>query len=67
MKCKIHPKYKGKSKPKFCENEDCSCTKLYLKLKSKPRAPILPTKTIKDKTKYNRKKKHKDISEHKDD
>ena len=53
--CPKHPKYKGKGKPKH----DCyTCLGLYIAL-SKPRMLPRPTKVIKDKTKYNRKNKHK--------
>jgi len=58
MKCAIHPKYKGRKKPKLCENKECKCIKIYITLKNKPRILPIPTKVIKDKTKYNR-KKHK--------
>jgi len=57
IKCKIHKKYKGKRKPKY---ECVDCLSLYLLLKNKPRVLPMPTKIIKDKSKYNRKKKHKD-------
>jgi len=56
-RCDKHPKYTGKKEPK---NGCVGCLNLYLKLHKKPRLPIKPTKIIKDKTKYNRKKKHKD-------
>ncbi len=59
MKCPIHPKYRGKKKPKLCNNKECTCVKLFLMLKNKPRAPHIPTQVIKDKTKYNRTKKHR--------
>jgi len=55
-KCEKHPKYKGKRKPK---NECPGCLAFYLLLKNKPRVLPMPTKVIKDKSKYNRKKKHK--------
>ena len=54
-KCLKHPKYKGRNKPK---HECLDCLNLYLKLQ-KPRMPIMPTKVIRDKTKYTRKEKHK--------
>ena len=57
VKCDKHPKYKGKKKPK---HECCVCLSLYLLLRAKPRVLPMPTKVIRDKTKYNRKKKHKD-------
>lgn len=59
-KCDKHPKYKGKRKPKY---ECVDCLNLYLLLKSKPRSLPMPTKVIKDKSKYNRKKKHKNKDE----
>lgn len=59
MKCPIHPKYKGKKKPKLSNNKDCKCTEIYLKLKNKPRVLPMPTKVYKDKSKYDRKKKHR--------
>lgn len=56
LKCKKHPKYKGKKKPS-CE---CfSCLEMYLFLHKKPRFLPKPTLIIKDKSKYNRKEKHK--------
>ena len=58
--CDKHPKYKGKKKPKY---ECIDCLNFYLLLKSKPRVLPMPTKVIKDKTKYNRKKKHRDKDE----
>jgi len=57
LKCPKHPKYKGKKVPKY---QCIECLALYFKMKSKPRVLPMPTKIIKDKTKYNRKKKHKD-------
>ena len=59
MKCPVHPKYKGKKKPKLCKNKDCICAKIYLELHRKPRVLPMPTKVYKDKSKYDRKKKHK--------
>lgn len=59
-KCPVHPKYKGKKKPKHSDNKDCRCAEIYLTLKSKPRILPKPTKVMKDKSKYTRKKKHKD-------
>jgi hypothetical protein len=56
-KCPKHPKYKGKRKPKY---ECVTCLSLYTLLKSKPRVLPMPTKKFKDKTKYTRKKKHKE-------
>ena len=59
-KCVKHPKYKGKRKPKYqCEK----CLSIYLRLNSKPRVLPMPTKVIKDKSKYNRRKKHKNKDE----
>lgn len=59
MKCKLHPKYKG-IKPPTSTKEGCICSDIYFNInKLKVRAPILPTKVIKDKSKYNRKIKHK--------
>ena len=63
LRCPIHPKYRGKKKPKFCTNVNCTCPEIYLKLKSKPRVLPRPTKVMKDKSKYNRKKKHKGSDE----
>lgn len=60
MKCNKHPKYTGKKTPK---HECVDCLSLYLKLHSSPRAPIKPTKVIKDKTKYSRKNKHRNRDE----
>ncbi len=57
FKCDKHPKYKGKKVPKY---QCLVCYALYLKIKNKPRILPMPTKIIKDKSKYNRKKKHKD-------
>jgi hypothetical protein len=59
--CAKHPKYKGKKPPtiKTMAVEGCTCLTLYLMLKNTPRVGVMPTKVIKDKTKYTRKKKHK--------
>jgi hypothetical protein len=55
LKCSKHPKYKGKKQP----TNDCTeCASIYFKLK-KPRILPMPTKVIKDKSKYDRKDKHK--------
>ena len=54
--CQIHPKYKGRKKP---VNECPSCLAFYLTLKNRPRILPKPTKVYKDKSKYNRKEKHK--------
>lgn len=57
-KCPKHPKYKGKKEPKY--KVPCIvCIAIYIRLNKKPRLKPLPTKVIKDKTKYSRKKKHK--------
>ena len=56
LKCDKHPKYKGKKKPKY---ECTQCLSIYLTLSKKPRVLPMPTKVIKDKSKYNRKEKHK--------
>lgn len=58
-KCEKHPKYKGKKKPK---HECLACLNMYLSYQ-KPRMPIKPTRVIKDKSKYNRKEKHKKDSD----
>lgn len=58
--CNKHTKYNGKNKPKY---ECVACLNYYLLLKSKPRALPKPTITFKDKTKYNRKDKHKSTDE----
>lgn len=56
-RCEKHPKYKGKNKPK---TECLVCLDIYFSMHKSPRAPIKPTQVIKDKSKYTRKKKHKD-------
>ena len=56
LKCKKHPKYKGKKKPSY---ECVSCLEIYFSLHKKPRILPKPTLIIKDKSKYNRKEKHK--------
>lgn len=53
--CTKHKKYKGKSKPK---NQCLICLQLYLALRV-PRALPKPTRVIKSKKIYNRKKKVK--------
>ena len=59
FKCSKHSKYKGKKEPKY--KVPCAkCLSIYLLLHKKPRLKPMPTKIIKDKTKYNRKKKHKE-------
>ena len=56
-KCSKHPKFKGNKKPKY---ECLECLNIYLHLKqNKPRVIPMPTKLEKDKSKYNRKEKHK--------
>jgi hypothetical protein len=54
-RCIKHPKYDGKKKPK---HECVECLELYLSMPH-VRAPIRPTKTFKDKSKYSRSKKFK--------
>lgn len=54
--CLKHKKYKGKAKPK---NKCLTCLQLYLALRS-PRVLPLPTKVIKSKKIYNRKKVNHD-------
>ena len=56
LKCEKHPKFKGRKKPKY---ECTTCLNIYLKLKNKPRILPKPTRIEKDKSKYNRKDKHK--------
>lgn len=56
--CDKHPKYKGKKEPKY--KVPCYvCLAIYTRLHKTPRLKPLPTKIVKDKTKYNRKKKYK--------
>ena len=56
-KCKKHPKYTGKRFPK---NQCVDCLNYYIKLGKMRRGTMPPpTKVFKDKTKYNRKRKHK--------
>jgi len=55
LKCTKHPKYLGKGKP---QNECLTCLDIYFNMQG-PRAPIKPTKIIKDKSKYSRKDKYK--------
>ena len=58
MKCHKHPKYKGKRKP---GNTCGDCLRIYIAMGKMHRVPVPPpTKVIPDKTKYSRKKKHKD-------
>lgn len=52
-RCAKHPKYNGRKLPK---NECCGCASLYLSMHKKPRLLPKPTRVIKDKTKYDRKK-----------
>jgi len=56
MKCSKHPKYNGRKKPK---TECTECLTIYFKLQ-KPRILPRATKVERDKSKYNRKQKHKD-------
>ena len=57
--CKKHTKYTGKKEPKY--KVPCpDCIALYLLLHNKPRILPIPTKKFKDKSKYTRKKKHKE-------
>lgn len=57
-KCNKHPKYTGNKKPKY---ECVECLNIWLSLGGSKRIPTPPpTKVFKDKTKYSRKKKHKD-------
>lgn len=51
-KCLKHPKYKGKGKPK---HECTECLSMYLALRA-PRVLPKPTRVIKSKKLYNRKK-----------
>jgi hypothetical protein len=53
MKCKKHPKYNGRRTPK---HECTKCLSIYLALKQKPRLLPKPTKVIKSKKTYDRKK-----------
>ena len=55
-KCKKHPKYTGKRKPK---TQCIECLNYYISL-GKMRRGVMPppTKVIPDKTKYSRKKKY---------
>ena len=56
--CPKHPKYRGKKKPvSLCPD----CLILYFQISNKPRIGVLPSKVIKDKTKYTRKLKHKKL------
>lgn len=57
--CGKHPKYKGKKEP---ANECVACLEVYLE-RPRHRAPILPSKRMKDKSKYNRKQKHTPTSD----
>ncbi len=55
--CDKHPKYNGKKEPK---HQCLDCLNLYFFMhQTKSRVLPMPTKIITDKTKYNRKKKHK--------
>lgn len=57
LSCQKHPKYKGKRKPK----RECEvCLGIYFTF-NPGRIPLpRPQPPIRDKTKYSRKKKHKD-------
>ena len=55
MKCQKHPKYKGSNKPK---TQCVGCLAVFIGLSS-PRSGVQPTRVFKDKTKYNRKQKHR--------
>ena len=52
-KCDKHPKYKGKRIPK---HECTTCLEIYMAFRA-PRVLPMPTKVIKSKKIYNRKKK----------
>ena len=56
MKCPKHPKFKGSKEPK---NQCPVCTEMFLLLSRAPRTGVKPTKVFKDKSKYNRKEKHR--------
>jgi hypothetical protein len=57
-RCSKHPKYTGKRAPK---TQCLECLSYYIKLGKMTRGVMPPpTKIFKDKTKYSRKKKHKD-------
>jgi hypothetical protein len=57
-KCRKHPHYIGNKIPEY----ECSeCLELYFLLKH-PRAPHKPTRLHKDKSKYSRKTKHKNLT-----
>lgn len=51
-----HRKYDGRKLPKY---QCLTCLAYYDILHSNPRMPIKPTRKMKDKSKYNRKEKHK--------
>lgn len=56
-KCQTHPRYKGKRKPRTeCEGCLAFYIQMYKPRQKKPRTPP----PMKDKSKYSRKKKHKD-------
>ena len=56
--CQKHKKYKGRRIP---TNQCVDCLNLYLKLHNKPRVPVKPSITFKDKSKYTRKVKNNKI------
>ena len=58
MKCPKHPKYKG---TRLSKNQCPTCFSLYMKLHQQPRSLPKPTKVERDKSKYTRKQKHKEI------
>lgn len=54
--CNKHPKYRGKKKPKT----RCGCLSIYFNRGTNIRKPTAPpTIAFQDKSKYNRKVKHK--------
>jgi len=57
-KCDKHPKYKGK---RLSKNQCTGCLALYVQMGKMIRKPLSPaTRVHKDKSKYTRKRKHKD-------
>jgi len=58
-KCPKHPKYKAKRVPK---NPCVTCLRVYIAMGKMTRKPLPPrTQIIPDKTKYSRKRKHKNV------
>lgn len=57
--CSKHPKYKGKRQP---TNECEDCLSLYMVFFRQRAAGKRPQPPMKDKTKYSRRKKHKESS-----